>query len=412
MFNIEYLKKLTVLFAEDEDLARMQLEKTLKRIFGEVLIAKNGLEALQIYQEKRIKKEKIDLIISDINMPQMSGIEMLEKVREVDKDIPFIFSTARSETEYLLKAIALHVDHYAIKPIDIDDMIKRIEKVCEKKYYEQILHEKSIELKEYLKLINSVATIFKMDSEGNITFVNNLFLELSGYKKDDILVKKFEDLISKQFDLKAIEAIWTTIKDDETWNGNIKYASKKDEIFYLKSTIFKVINENKLEYISIGFNSTDEINERREFHKKLLTNLKDKNIEVSQTTNKNKTLEQQVILLQNELAKEKQKQLDVNSQIKYYENEMLNVDERVIKNLKIKNSEIEKLKETLTLIKTDKEKFIRTISHLTDELNDAKNEIDVLYEKLKRKEKRVDDLNELLEMREAELKKYDPSYEK
>lgn len=77
MPNIEYLRTQTVLFVEDEELARDVLAKILTKIFKKVITATNGQEGLEKFNNFKNTNEAIDLIISDINMPIMNGLEML-----------------------------------------------------------------------------------------------------------------------------------------------------------------------------------------------------------------------------------------------------------------------------------------------------------------------------------------------
>lgn len=412
MFNRDFLKTLKILFVEDEELARKQLEKVLNRLFKEVIIAKNGLEGFQTYQEHRMNEEPFDLILSDINMPQMSGLEMLEKIREKDTDTPIIFTTARSEAEFLLKAISLGVVYYALKPIDIEDIVAKVEQVCEKRFYQKVIHDKTAELQEYLKIINSVAAIHKMDKDGNITFVNNLFLKSMQCQKEDVINKQFSEILSDDVDKKMLDRIWDSINDGKTWKADLKYKDKHNNAFYIKSNIFKITNNSHEEFINIGFDSTSDVNEKREFHKKILTNMKDKNLQVAQSQNNAKQYETMVLQLQDELKNLRQKHADLSSQINYYESEMLNVDNRVIKNLKLKNHEITELQSTISNMKKEKDTSNNQISRLSEELTNAKIEIEKLYEKVKIKEKRIEDLLGLVEIRESQLKKYDPEFEK
>lgn len=412
MFNKEFLKNLTILYVEDEEIARKQLEKVLNRLFKEVIVAKNGLEGFEKYLEDRLlDKPKISLILSDINMPQLNGIEMLEKIREKNDSIPIIFTTARSETEYLLKAISLNASYYALKPVDIEDVIEKIQKVCEKKYFEKLIQEKNTELKEYLKVIDNVATIFKMTSKGDITYSNRLFSNTLAYEKEELLQKNFHSLISKNIDKNILIDLWKTVKTNKTWKKDLKFEDKDGEVLYIKSTIFKTANENE-EYISIGFISTEEVNQKREFHKKLITNIKEKNLEVAKSSNNLKAYENRITYLENELKVNKQKYLDQRTQIEYYENEMLGLDEKVIKNLKVKNSEIEELKAIISNKKKEREKGIKKYNELSKELVNAKAEIEKMQEKIEIKQTRIDDLLNLVEVREAQLRKYDESFEK
>lgn len=142
MINKEFLNTITVLYVEDEELAREKLGKLLTNLFKKVDTAKNGKEGLDKFLSNNQKGKPYDLIISDINMPIMNGIVMLEEIRAVDKDIPFIFTTARTESETHLKAIELSVSHYMLKPIDLHDLIMKAQAVCEKEYAKKVLSEK------------------------------------------------------------------------------------------------------------------------------------------------------------------------------------------------------------------------------------------------------------------------------
>lgn len=146
--NSEFLKEQIVLFVEDEDLAREQLGKILTRLFKKVILAANGQEGFEKFKDSFNSEEKIDLIISDINMPILSGLEMVEKIRELDNIVPLIYTTARSETENIIKAIDLNVSSYILKPIDTAILIKKMSDACEKKYIQSQLDEKQTELKK------------------------------------------------------------------------------------------------------------------------------------------------------------------------------------------------------------------------------------------------------------------------
>ena len=106
------LKNLTILYVEDEKMIRQNAVEYLSRICDNVLEAQNGLEALEVY-----KKHQPNIIISDIKMPKMNGLEMAEKIRQEDKETPIIITTAHTETHYLLKAVELQLVKYIVKPI-------------------------------------------------------------------------------------------------------------------------------------------------------------------------------------------------------------------------------------------------------------------------------------------------------
>ena len=104
--------QLTILYVEDDDIIRenaiMYLENKCKKVWS----AKNGLEALEIYEDY-----SPDIIISDIKMPHLSGLDMAKKIRLKNKQTPIILATAFTDTSYLLKAVELQLIKYLVKPI-------------------------------------------------------------------------------------------------------------------------------------------------------------------------------------------------------------------------------------------------------------------------------------------------------
>lgn len=134
--DLDGLKDLELLYVEDDKDVLTQTELILQDFVKTIHVANNGEEALEILKEK-----KIDIIVADINMPKMNGIEMLKAIKsELDLSIPAIITTAHTDTNYLLDAINLKVDGYIVKPINIKDLINTIYKVME-----PILQKKEIE---------------------------------------------------------------------------------------------------------------------------------------------------------------------------------------------------------------------------------------------------------------------------
>jgi len=125
--DLDGLKDLELLYVEDDQDVLTQTELILKDFVKTIHVAMDGEEALEILKDK-----KIDIIVADINMPKMNGIEMLKAVKsELDLKIPAIITTAHTDTNFLLDAINLKVDGYIVKPINIKDLINTIYKVME-----------------------------------------------------------------------------------------------------------------------------------------------------------------------------------------------------------------------------------------------------------------------------------------
>ena len=120
---IEKLQNLTLLYAEDEEGIRKNIADSLSYYCKEVLEAGDGQEAYEIYEEK-----EPDIILSDIHMPNVNGIEFVKKIREDNREIPIVMITAHTDKEYLLEAVELHMEKYIVKPVDIDELFETLEK--------------------------------------------------------------------------------------------------------------------------------------------------------------------------------------------------------------------------------------------------------------------------------------------
>ncbi|APW66717.1 transcriptional regulator [Poseidonibacter parvus] len=107
------LKNLNILYIEDEDNIRENVSKTLRLICKEVFEVSNISEAI-----KESIDNRIDIIISDINLGVDNGLDFIEELRKTDKNIPVILISAYTDTKYLLKATKLKLVDYLTKPID------------------------------------------------------------------------------------------------------------------------------------------------------------------------------------------------------------------------------------------------------------------------------------------------------
>jgi len=138
------LNELTVLYVEDDEDARNQVAHFLRKKCGNVLLASNGREALRRYDEHRP-----DMIISDIMMPEMDGLELSEIVRQRDPSMPIILVTAFNDATYLHRAIDLGVDNYVLKPIDLDKLYTAILKSADLLLKTRALEVSRIQLEAY-----------------------------------------------------------------------------------------------------------------------------------------------------------------------------------------------------------------------------------------------------------------------
>jgi DNA-binding response OmpR family regulator len=111
------ISDISILIAEDEKQLLNSMLEYLELFFEKVYTAEDGQTAYEIY-----KKERPDIIISDINMPYLDGLTMIEKIRKKDLQTKIIITTAHSEKEKLMQAIELHLVKYLVKPVQSDKL--------------------------------------------------------------------------------------------------------------------------------------------------------------------------------------------------------------------------------------------------------------------------------------------------
>jgi YesN/AraC family two-component response regulator len=121
------LSKMSILYVEDDETIQMVFSNILKKFIKHLYIAKNGKEGLE-----KFKQKNPDLIITDIQMPKMNGIEMIKNIRDENKTIPIIITTAFNDINYAIEAIKLGVDGFFLKPInDIKKYLDILEQKAE-----------------------------------------------------------------------------------------------------------------------------------------------------------------------------------------------------------------------------------------------------------------------------------------
>ena len=126
------LKDVSILYVEDDKIIRDDMHKALSMYSNHVMVASSGFDALDIYYENSPQ-----IIISDILMPKLNGINFIKKIREDNINIPVILLTAFTDKEYLLPAANLNIQSYLVKPVKSSELKESLYKAV------KILNENS-----------------------------------------------------------------------------------------------------------------------------------------------------------------------------------------------------------------------------------------------------------------------------
>jgi len=122
---LKYTKNLNLLFAEDHEELRQSTTEILKNFFNSIDAVDNGDKALELYKEN-----SYDIVLSDIRMPVMNGIELTQKIYETNPQQCIVILSAHDESKYLIPLINLGVSQFIKKPIDYQELMDSLLKIA------------------------------------------------------------------------------------------------------------------------------------------------------------------------------------------------------------------------------------------------------------------------------------------
>ncbi len=203
--KLDFIKRIDnnfiALYVEDNEEVQQQTLKMLGKMLPNILCASNGEEGFDKYNNYHLKNQpkKIDLIITDIQMPKQDGLEMIQRIRKSNKEIPIIIFSAYDNTDYFMKAIRLGIDGYILKPYPIEQISEVLNDVITKHYD--------------IKNIVMFEKDYMWDKNNKILQQKNQIIRLT--KNESSLI---QFLVSNNQSIKPLESIENYIFDDFIYN--------------------------------------------------------------------------------------------------------------------------------------------------------------------------------------------------
>ncbi len=259
---IKYTSPLKLLYVEDNEDSRVSTMIILEEFFEDVTLASNGEEALELF-----KSNDIDLIITDINMPKLDGLEMIEAIREFDAEIIILVLSAYNETNFFIKSIKLDVEGYLLKPIDMKQFLNVLNKIIEKLKLKDEARKNLHLLNQYQEIADKSSIISKSDLSGKITYVNDAFCQISEYSREELLGRNHNIIRHPDVPASLYSDMWDSIQNKKKiWQGTIRNINKSGNSYYVTTTVKPILDkdENILEYISMRNDITDIMNPKRQ----------------------------------------------------------------------------------------------------------------------------------------------------
>jgi signal transduction histidine kinase len=278
------LKDSTIMFVDDDESIRDGMYGILRSFFKDVILAENGQMALDKYNEHN---KSIDMIVTDISMPVMDGITFVRKLKEINEDQPVIVVSAHSDSEYFIKLIEAGVEGFILKPINPAEVLSKIGKTIESKYYKKKSAQQQAKLAAVGDMMENITHQWKQPLNVLEIKVGQIELDMMmGDLTDTILDSALSDIKN------SVKFISQTIDD---FRGFFDPNAKRKEFNISESieAIYRVIKSSfKKESIVVitNFDNTISLvsfeNALQQIVMNLMGNAKDVLIEKNPTSNR------------------------------------------------------------------------------------------------------------------------------
>ncbi|ADD68607.1 diguanylate cyclase [Denitrovibrio acetiphilus DSM 12809] len=182
----DFISEIKIFYVEDEPFIREGFVRFLKRRTDKLYVFSNGQEALDAFSEIRP-----DLIITDIRMPVMDGLEMSEKIKEIDPSVPIIVTTGHNDEDFFLRSIDIGIDKYIKKPVSFTELIGVVKKITS-----SIVHERQMEKhNKFLREVMDLNPNFVITTDGSkCTYLNESFKEFLGCTTVSEYIEKYGNI--------------------------------------------------------------------------------------------------------------------------------------------------------------------------------------------------------------------------
>ncbi len=244
---IESNKNLTVLYVEDSDVVRESTLDLLENFFSNIDWAVNGEEGLQKYEKYHHDNQHYyDIVITDINMPKMNGIEMSRSILTLNEEQVILVISAHNESDYLLKLINMGIANFILKPIDITQLQKIIFRLMTSLQNKRIIKEQYEEIQAINLILESAKKEAEHASEQKSQFLANMSHEI-------------------RTPLNAITGFISLLHEKETDVKKIKYLeiiqNSSNSLLQIISDILDIskIESGKFDIVPVDFNPYDDL---------------------------------------------------------------------------------------------------------------------------------------------------------
>lgn len=256
-------KNKNILVVEDSSFVRKTMNIILSSKNYNTFLAKDVTDALEI-----LKTQNIDLIYSDLEMPNIDGTEFLDIIKKdiLLKDIPVLILSGNQDRENYARVLKHGAIDFIKKPFLTEEILLKTDLHIQHFDQTKEIAKKAKELNEYKRILNESDIVSKTDAKGRITYVNQKFIEITGYKEDELIGKAHNIVRHPDVDKSIYKDMWRHLKEKKTYKSIIKNRKKDGTAYYVDATISPILDTrgNIQEIIGLRHDITDIMNPKKQ----------------------------------------------------------------------------------------------------------------------------------------------------
>ena len=227
---------ISLLYVEDDQATRETISSVISKKFASMLIhtAENGAVGLELFKEYRP-----DIVLTDISMPVMDGIQMARNIRKLNVGANIIAASALSGTQNLMDVINTGINRYVLKPINFKLLFTAIEECIAGITRQRRAKSETEGVGTFSRALEqSPGMVMIADASGAIEYVNPSFTARTGYDLQEVSGQHLRLLMTCASPVDTFEAIWSAITGGVQWRGEILNRKKDGELYREEISIF------------------------------------------------------------------------------------------------------------------------------------------------------------------------------
>lgn len=222
--------------------------------------------------KKQNEQNEIDLLVIDTDQQRDVVDTMVAYIRNTDEIVPILMLADYGDKELLINIInTMQGVHLHIKAVSLETLLSKIEYWSDYYHKNRELISNQHLLEEYKETVDMSNIVSKTDKYGFITYVNDQFCAISGYRADELLGKPHNIIRHPDMPSETFHELWETITSKQIWRGKVKNRTKSGGIYYVDTTIKPIVDNqgNIIEFIGIRKDITEQENFKNELQSEL-----------------------------------------------------------------------------------------------------------------------------------------------